>query len=179
MRQWHRWIGFPTAIVFIFIAITGIALQLDLVLSGKSPPGQHASKGTETSTLPETPELQQMVARVVDTAHTQAPELKVQRIELSFKDGGAQATIGAGDPFGPQLLIDAHTGAVIPVPERGTDWHLLLQDLHAGYSFGTVGRIISVLMGIALLVMCGTGFKVYYDLWVRRWRSGRRNPFWR
>jgi uncharacterized iron-regulated membrane protein len=46
----------------------------------------------------------------------------------------------------------------VPAP---ADFHLILKDLHAGYLFGWPDRVISILVGLALVVLAWTGLTMW------------------
>jgi uncharacterized iron-regulated membrane protein len=105
----------------VIIALSGIALQLDLWISG-----------------------------------TPAPDASLVREVLP--DGAARE----------------------PPPLReGLNWHGFLQGIHAGYIWGTFGRILSLLAGVALTILSVTGAWVYIDMFRRRAGNGNRQIFWK
>jgi uncharacterized iron-regulated membrane protein len=179
MRKWHRWLGFLSAIFFSYIAITGVALQFELWLSGHAPPGHDKPKPAEPSTLPDTMQINADIGRAMQIAKAQKPNLSTQKIEVSYSDKGGIVTIGGNSFESEKIMIDPKAGKIMPPPPKKIQWHGLFQDLHAGYSFGIVGRIISVLMGISLLVLSITGLMVYIDMFSRRKKNGgKNNLFW-
>lgn len=178
MRVWHRWFGFPTAFLFISIALTGVGLQIEQ-MAAPPEPGHGPMAPPSKSTLPADATLAAMVVRVAQSARQHDPGLKPQRIELAFTNSNTRGTVGAIAPFGPHITIDATTGSVIPEAHRGFDLHLFLLNLHAGFEFGLIGHVLSLAAGLALLTLCLTGLKVYFDLFIRRVKLQKRNPFWR
>lgn len=178
MRVWHRWVGFPSAVVLVFIALTGVGLQIEQMLVPPQP-GHGPSRVSSKSTLPADADLSAMVVRAARSARQHNPHLAPERIELAFTGAAGKATVGALAPFGPHITIDPATGAVIPEALPGFDLHLFLLDLHAGFEFGLLGHALSVAAGLALLTLCLTGLKVYFDMFIRRSRLAKHNPFWR
>ncbi len=181
MRSYHRWVGVPAAIFFLFIAFTGIGLQLDLWIQGKAPPGTEAREARPKSPpLPDDEALRAMVTRAADGFRQRHANEPVHMVEFSFDSQKPVASFrsGSGSHIVP-IRIDLATGREIPPPEPRFNWHNFLQDLHAGYRFGIVGRIISVLAGLSLIILVITGLNVYLDLFRRRRKAGKRNPFWK
>ncbi|MDK2770011.1 MAG: PepSY domain-containing protein [Sphingomonas sp.] len=179
LRTYHRWLAIISGIFMIFIALTGIALQLDLWITGTPPPGAERNDAPPPHrAMPD----RAAVARMTDTvfaAMATRTDVSVERIEFNFAAPAPFATVGSANPFGPAIRIDARTGAELPVEKMDTGLHGILQDIHAGYFFGLPGRILSVLLGVGLLVLSFTGLKVYFDLYLRRRKIGKKNPFWR
>ncbi len=56
-------------------------------------------------------------------------------------------------------------------------YHLII-DLHSGNYFGPVGKVVSALMGAALLFFSVSGLWMYIDMFRRRKRMGRSGIFW-
>lgn len=180
MRAFHRWFGLVGAVFMIFIATTGLALQLDLWITGNPVPGSEI-EAPPSSTLdqPRAAEVGRLAAAAVDAAERVRPGLQVRRVELAFGSGGVRATVGLPGPFADHVALDPTTGRVLQERRMTPGWHGWLQDLHAGYRFGLVGRLISVAMAVALLVLGITGLVIYVELYRRRRRAGRTALFWR
>lgn len=65
-------------------------------------------------------------------------------------------------------------------PERKTTtWNHWLKKVHSGEQFGPVGVAVSIASGVALLFFAISGIWMYLAMFLRRARSGLRDPFWR
>lgn len=180
MRRIHRWVGLVSAVFMVFIAITGLALQLDLWLTGTPPPSipKTTAAPPAPQPVPDDAALHASLQRVLDALR--GPEaLPAQQLTLRWDTAGVSVSAeGAG--FGAaKLLIDAqgqvHRQAAAPAPHG---YHMELQDLHAGYVLGTAGRVLSVVLALALLALGVTGLVIYTDLFQRRRKAGRHGWFW-
>lgn len=179
MRAYHRWFGLASAVFMIFVAATGLGLQIDLWITGNPVPGSELPQSAPTGVLPASPQLEADLARMIAIARIKRPDLPIQHVDISVSPTGDQAQIGAAGPFGPQLTLDLKTGAVLPQHQLSPGWHGWLQDLHAGYRFGLVGRIISALIAVSLLVLGITGLFLYMSLYSKRRKAGRSAMFWK
>lgn len=179
MRAFHRWFGIVGAVFMIFIALTGLALQIDLVVTGNPVPGSEHAAAPRPGPLPADAEIGRLAAASIAAARRARPAMVVEHLDLAFTPGGVRAVAGAASPFGDHLTLDARTGAVLPEWRLTPGWHNWLQNLHAGYSFGPVGRVLSAIMAVSLLALGVTGLIVYFDLYRRRRRGGRVNPLWK
>lgn len=159
-RRYHRWLALPFGLVLLWVAGTGIAMQVveiyDKGLFGEdhdAPPAK--------------------------TAATLIPA--AQAHEHDDHDEDAPAAVRA-----PALTTSAGSAAVAPVlprPPRSTaqQLHSLLQHLHSGEWFGPFGTIIQTLSGIALTFFTVSGMWMYYTMFRvrgRRERPGEPKWFW-
>jgi len=68
-----------------------------------------------------------------------------------------------------------------PPAKRGgrPDFYHLIIDLHSGNFFGPVGKVISALLGAAMLFFSVSGIWMYCDMFRRRKHIGRSGVFWK
>jgi uncharacterized iron-regulated membrane protein len=177
-RTLHRWVSISLALFFVLIAATGVGLQLDMWIEGKSPPGSEPplppARGQPAA------DAQAAIARALAIVSEERPGKPVTSVALDRM--GKTVVIGLKDSKPASLKIDLASGAVspaVPPPGETRGWHYILQDLHAGYFAGPFGRVLSTLAGFGLLFLSFTGFMVYWNLFRRRWKTGRKGLFWR
>lgn len=174
MRRWHRWAAIPAAVFLLLIAGTGVLLHLDMMRVGLPPAGSEQEPPPEVQ-IPSNEELAAMIAQLADAARAQ-DEVAVTSFQINLSGPRPTLVAGAGGPPGSaQVKIDAATGERIIDPPPPADYHYILQDLHAGYYFGWTGRILSILCGLALIILCVTGLQVW---WYMRTR-GRKGLYWK
>ncbi len=172
LRALHRWTGLVSAIFFMGIAVTAFALQADLWISGKAPPGQE-QPGPPPPTLPSDAQMQHYMENAILAARRDNSVTAARTLTLTF---GPNPT-ASFDQGGKK--IDVTTGQFLPAPPQKKDWHLILQDIHAGYFLGQFGRILSCLLAICLFMLSYTGLRVYIDMFKRRRKMGRKSLFWK
>ena len=66
-----------------------------------------------------------------------------------------------------------------PLIEGYEGLHGILQDIHAGYVFGTAGRILSILLACGLLVLSVTGIVMYVRMYKMRKKGNRHGWLWK
>lgn len=185
-RKIHRWFGSISAIFMLFIGITGLVLQLELWIVGKAPPGRSNGPPPVYDALAvDNTEAINLLATAMDAARAEFPNAEVGNIAVNLKNGRVSFT---GDNLDNQRAtsFDGNTGKYFAPKPKSTglrgfyeqDWHYIMQDLHAGYYFGFLGRLISCLMAISLIVLSITGLQVYLDMYTRRKKQGRKGLFW-
>lgn len=175
LRRWHRWAAIPAGLFLLFISVTGVLLHADMLRVGYKPPPSEPPGGRVVQPIPANDELASMISRLADEARAQ-DELQISQLQINLEGESIQLVAGSpGPPGSSQLKFDAASGEQIVVPRPPEDYHWLLQDLHAGYTFGWTGRIISMLSGIALIILCLSGLQVWWDMR----RRGRKGIYWK
>jgi len=206
MRHLHRWTMTVAALFFIYVAITGVTIQLidmgaiysnapaadpnmQSIREGIMGPPGFALISTADYTalpLPTDADVHKMLETVRVAARETVPTEPFKWVELRM-DGSAPVGIVSFAGVRPrQLKINAMTGTVIgPVPdaplfERGPpSAHDFIKNLHRGNVVGPVGAWIDFLVGLALLFMVISGLSVYFKMLGPRVAAGRKDWFWR
>jgi hypothetical protein len=184
MRKYHRWIGTLAAVFLIFIAASGVALQIEMARdhgggSPAAPPRMPAAGGGALSAEEIRRRIDAVLPQLLDNARRQAPDAPVIGVQLNIGAGGGlpdQVVVAAQGPR--QLFFDAATGEPATQAQHSRDLHLLLLRLHNGAFFGGAGIWLSILCGLCLLLLGITGLAVYVDMLLRRVRTGKRSAFW-
>ena len=178
MRQFHRWVAVIPSLLLIFIAATGILLQIDLIASGKPPPGGSKPRGEARPEvrLSKT-QIHDRLERALVAAEHAAPGAPINQINLTLGPARQSANVSIGSATPKRLALDLKSGRST-ISGEGEGLHYVLQNLHAGYVYGLPGQIVSILCGLTLLGLSATGLWVYVDMFRRRLKLGRRNPFW-
>jgi hypothetical protein len=65
-----------------------------------------------------------------------------------------------------------------PSQAQGMNLHRVIIGLHKGDLLGETGEWIGVICGLALFLLCLSGVIMYFELWRRRLRNGKRALFW-
>lgn len=182
MRPLHRWFGLVSAVFMMIIAVTGLALQIDLWATGTPPPGApHSESGAPPSPMAGSDvDVTAALSDALATLRETRPDFGYSSITISLRSGAPSIEFSKAGPGGARLVTTpagALTEIAPPLPPQGL--HGILQDIHAGYFAGLPGRILSCLMAIALLVFSITGLVMYTDMYRRRRKLGKRGVFWR
>lgn len=172
-RALHRWFGLVSAILFMGIAVTALGLQVDLWITGNPPPGQERKDAPPPPPLPSDAQVIEYAKNAMIAARSDSSLTTANTLTINF---GPKPTANF-ERKGKK--IDVTTGQFLPPPPKKTDWHYILQDIHAGYFLGTFGRILSCLLAISLFIISYTGLQIYIDLFKRRKKIGRKGLFWK
>jgi uncharacterized iron-regulated membrane protein len=178
-RQWHRWVSAPSALWFVFVAITGVLLaateffgeaeaERERLRDVVSPITTQLEASTWTSPL----------QRAFATAASTAPGAPVDRVEWHVKRRPSTVTLYLGKPSGGEdrkLVFDAATGALLTT-EDYADKPFLVR-LHSGEALGDGGLVFAMLFGLALLFVTISGVVLYLQM-RKPGGQGLRRVFW-
>jgi uncharacterized iron-regulated membrane protein len=174
----HRAIGVWLLPVFTVLAFTSVYLNLPRLIApavdavsplSKAPAG-HRRQLEDVKVGPD---------QAVAVARAAVPFARPNSVFRDLRNGRYSVWLQRADdpsPYGNNVAyVDFVTGDLIGVRlsksgsagDQFMDWQL---PLHNGMAFGLAGRIVIAVSGIAMAVMCVTGFYV----WWRKWRDGRR-----
>lgn len=175
MRRWHRWAAIPAGLLLFFVALTGVLLHLDMIRVGQHPPGHDPNPPKAVVAMPTDRDLALMIGRLAAAARKE-PGFKPQSLTIDLTPPQPVLVASAGQgPEGKQIRFDAVSGQRINLPPPLADFHYVLQDIHAGYFLGWTGRILSILVGLALIVLSVTGIEMW---WTMR-KRGQKGIYWK
>jgi uncharacterized iron-regulated membrane protein len=208
MRNLHRWTMTIAALFLIYVASTGVVIQLIdmatlyLHAPASSPnmrsihDGINGAPGFEVisvtdyaaKALPASADPEVNLATVLAAARAVVPAEPFNWVELRMDGDRPVGVVALGGSHPHQLKFDALTGAALgstespPLfggPGHSQSAHDLVKDLHRGNMYGNVGLWLNLFTGIALLVMTISGLLLYFKLLGVRRKTGRTQWFWR
>lgn len=177
MRKYHRWVSAVAAIFLLFVAVTGVILQVQRLTGGDGDEEADRPRATALSTALPSPAYAALVSRTLDAARQRAPNAAVASVVLRGDGNSIQGVVQfPGDPL-REITVDARSGRVVS-DERHEAESLILR-IHSGEILGEPGVVLGVLWGLALVVLLVTGGWVYLDMYRRRAKgTGKRGLFW-
>jgi uncharacterized iron-regulated membrane protein len=209
MRTLHRWTMLVAAVLLVYVATTGITIQLidmkSLYLHAPAsdpnmqsiregimgPPG-FAVISTEDYTaarLPAGVDPMKLLATVQTAARLAAPSETFSWVELRMDGTTPVGIVVTGGSSARRFEFNALTGEAIGVPQIESAYaifsrgppsaHDTLKGFHRGDVIGKAGGWLSLLTGSALVVMVVSGLSVYFKMLAARSKGGRAAWFWR
>lgn len=133
-------------------------------------------------------ELAEMARTTLSAFHSVAPESAIKVLRLRYFAGYPQGIVVAASHDATQFVFNAVTGRAMSETEPGYpstgfpfgwEGHQVLKAIHSGEMFGMPGRWFETLGGLAMVYLSVSGIVMYYQMWLRRRRSGRQALFWR
>lgn len=177
-RTLHRWAALLFAPLMLLIAATGVMLQGELWLTGRTPPG-HPAPADPRQDAPAADALQQDAQTALAEVNRRYPGAGIRRMDARKVGERLVVSFELERADSRKAQVDVVDRRIVPAEPKRRDFHYLLLDIHAGFAAGQVGRIVSLLCGLALLWLTATGASVYLNLFRRRHKAGRKNPFWK
>lgn len=125
---------------------------------------------------------------MLNTTLAVAPEAAIKVVRLRYYAGMPQGVLvaGLGDDT-HQMVFNTLTGRHAGLTEPGYPptgfpfgWqaHQIAKNVHRGSFFGLTGRMMDLFAGLSMLYLSISGVVMYCEMWNRRRRNGRTNPFW-
>ena len=192
-RTLHRWASVISIIVLVSLSITGTLLAINSVGMAMHQwlhprhGAPNALEGDFSSPLQDA-ELSAMTAATLAAFHQAHPGTGIKVLRLRYFSGFPQGIVVAADPDTTQLVYNTSTGAPMGLTEKGYpdpgmpfgwEWNQRLKRIHRGDVFGMGGRWLVTLSALAVAYLAISGIVLYYQAWVRRYRSGRPALLWR
>jgi uncharacterized iron-regulated membrane protein len=190
-RTLHRVIAAAAGAFLLVVALSGTLLGLGSL--GVSTyrlihHGNRAGLTVDASSPLADDELPGMLHTTLAAYGALSPSGLVKVIRLRYFAGMPQGVIVTGDEESRQLAFNAATGRRAslsgpgyPVTGQPFGWQedQIVKQIHRGDFIGLSGRWISLFAGLSMLFLSISGAVMYFDLWRRRRRTGRRALFWR
>jgi hypothetical protein len=200
MRALHRWVMLPVAIILVYLAVTGLAIQAIDIVALQSPGAKWSQEIASIREGPEGPPfftgmtppmpsagdltLAQLPAQMtagIEAARAAAPGAGILSLELRELAGTPQAVVTVAGSPPRTFVVDTMTGTLAPaeLENNARSLHDTVKAWHRGNIVGAAGVWINALTGVALLVLCLTGAILYFRMLEQRRKLGRRGLLWK
>lgn len=150
-RRWHRVGAIVVALPFVVVILTGLLLQLKKEVAWVQPPTQQGAQ--ETPTLPYAELL--VAVRGVPEAEVEGWQ-DIDRLDVRPDKGMVKVRCRNGI----EVQVDNHSGKVLQVAVRRSDW---LESLHDGSWFHDRAKLwIFLPAGVVVLGLWLTGLYLWW-----------------
>lgn len=195
-RRLHRWTSIVVAAFVLNIAISGCILAygeiqlhffLDHGIGAPLYPRPSPLPPVSAGVLPR--EVNTLLQTAYQAALKDSPTARITAIQLIQRDGIAKSLVTLGGETPKTLAFNAASGQ--PVADWTTggvqvgngyfaDWHQAVKRIHRGDIIGHFGgRFIDMGAGLALLYLVISSLALYFDMFQRRNKLGRKGWFWK
>ena len=116
------------------------------------------------------------------------PATPIRALRARIYADHEQAVVVTAGPVTRQRVFDVATGQEVGLSESyypasgfplGMDVHEWVKHFHSGYLFGLPARVLDLLAGLALVFLSVSGLIMYFEMYRRRVRAGRKGAFWK
>jgi hypothetical protein len=209
LRTFHRWTMTIAALFLVYVAGTGVIIQLidmkslythapasdptmQSIREGIMGPPGFAVISTADYTaarLPVKADLGQLVATVQKAARAVVRSEALSWVELRMDGNTPVGIVAVSGANAHRLKFNALTGEAMGSAESESPFamfnhgppspHDVMKGLHRGDFIGHVGAWISLLVSLLLVTMVISGLTLYFNMLANRQKSGRPGWFWR
>ena len=198
-RSTHRAVSILAAAFLLIVSISGTLLAFDTFALGiygmtHANAGKYSRFpvgmiGDLSSPLPDT-KLPTMLITTLSAFKAGKGDVPIKVLRLRYYSGMPQGlVISGGDRADDtkQIVFNAETGKTASMTEPtypyqgfpfGWEEHEFMKQIHRGDALGVPGRLMDFFAGLSLVFLSASGLLMYADLLRRRWRYGRKQPFW-
>ncbi len=183
-RSLHRTISVIAAVLLLCVAFSGTWLGFESVYSALQPRGQGGPR--EPATLSDADALQ-MVGATLASFRALEPQTPIKALRVRMFGTMKQGVVIAGGAATRQVLINTANGKLASLTEPeypkvgfpfGLQTHEDIKHFHSGALFGLPARWLSLLAGLSLVYLSISGVVMYFDLWSKRKKIGRKGFLW-
>jgi uncharacterized iron-regulated membrane protein len=167
VRKWHRKLAIVLGLFFMFQALTGIISQNSYSLNRLTSPELHKVSGVAADRI--------KPGKLVELIADLEPEFNVAHamFPLERENGSAIVIMGGRDKtkhdMSYLMTVDPYANKILSERQSVGGWVEWALYLHLGYFFGTLGKIVTVILGLSLVVFSALGM----TLW---WRTRHISP---
>jgi len=187
LRRLHRWVSTLIGLFLLVMAGTGALLQSQFLIHGFPPPPGLSVPGDGGTGGPGVPlgGLRAQVGEALAIVSSRYPRARFQSLLVARRGALTYATLtiqGAAQP----VTIDVATGNAISLPPAAPppagkldlEIHQLAFEIHTGQLFDLPGEVMTLLCGLSLLFLAGSGLWLLVRMYRQRLRSGKSGLFW-
>lgn len=187
-RGLHRAVSVVAAAFLLCMAFSGtwIGYESSMSALGRSPAAGGARQRNPIIPLHDD-EVQKMTATTLAAMQRLHPDTPIKAIRLRTFGQMKQGVVITGGDKADQLVFNAENGQLASLTEPsypnsnfpfGVQVHENMKHFHSGEMFGVSGQLMNLFAGLSLIFLSISGLTVYFDMWLKRRKSGRSNLLW-
>ena len=169
-RKLHRWLGFAAAILFLFVAVTGVILQFQQLFGAEEAKKEALAQLTSPVSLSQALQPASALDRARAAVLLRFGDRPVDSLDWQIKGPDQFFTVHLGGSEPLRVQVNAAHGLIINVESDKEDFFVRL---HSGEIVGDGGKVLGLGWGLGLVFMVITGFIVYLQLYRARRKKER------
>ena len=169
-RKLHRWVGFAAAILFLYVAVTGVILQFQQLFGAEEAQKETLAQVTSPVSLSQALQPASALDRARTAVLLRFGDRPVDSVDWQIKGSEQFFTFHLGGPDPLRVQVNAAHGLITNVESDEEDFFVRL---HSGEIVGDGGKVLGLGWGLGLVFMVVTGFVVYLQLYRARRKKER------
>ena len=169
-RKLHRWVGFAAAILFLYVAVTGVILQFQQLFGAEEAQKETLAQVTSPVSLSQALQPASALDRARTAVLLRFGDRPVDSVDWQIKGSDQFFTFHLGGPDPLRVQVNAAHGLITNVESDEEDFFVRL---HSGEIVGDGGKVLGLGWGLGLVFMVVTGFVVYLQLYRARRKKER------
>ena len=169
-RKLHRWVGFVAAILFLYVAATGVILQFQQLFGAEEAQKETLAQVTSPVSLSQGLQPASALDRARTAVLLRFGDRPVDSVDWQIKGSDQFFTFHLGGPDPLRVQVNAAHGLITNVESDEEDFFVRL---HSGEIVGDGGKVLGLGWGLGLVFMVVTGFVVYLQLYRARRKKER------
>lgn len=189
----HRAFALICGIFLVVVTLSGAwlaveSLGLALYFKEMRTSGKPMGPPPDASSPLRDAELPAMLHTTLAAYHRLRPDIKIRVVRLRYYGDMPQGAVISDGEEARQYVFNAVTGRRVSETELGYPrtpfpfgWqaHQIAKSIHRGDFFGLTGRWMDLLAGFAMIYLSVSGIVMYYELWKKRRKAGRKGLIWK
>ena len=169
-RKLHRWIGFAAAILFLYVAVTGVILQFQQLFGAEETHKETLAAITSPVSLGQVLQPASALDRARTAVLLRFGDRPVDSVDWQIKGPDQFFTFHLGGSEPLRVQVNAAHGLITNVESDEEDFFVRL---HSGEIVGDGGKVLGLAWGLGLVFMVITGFVVYLQIYRARQKKER------
>ena len=169
-RKLHRWLGFAAAILFLYVAVTGVILQFQQLFGVEEQQKEMMARVTSPVSLSQALQPGSALDGGRIVVLQRFGNRPIDSIDWQIKGARQSFTFHLGGPKPLRVQVDASQARITKVESDEEDFFVRL---HSGEVIGDGGKFLGLGWGLGLLFMVVSGFIVYLQLYKGRQKKER------
>lgn len=169
-RKLHRWLGFVAAALFLYVAVTGVILQVQQLFGAEEEQKEALARLTSPVSLSQALRPGTDLERARTAVLQHFGSRPVDGIDWQIKGPQQFFTFHLGGPDPVRVHVSAAQAQITSVESDEEDFFIRL---HSGEIIGDGGKAIGLGWGFGLVFMVVTGFIVYLQMYRARQKKER------
>ena len=189
-KSLHRWTSIVAALFLVVTTLSGAWLAVESLIFGYYMTAQHKlppRPRIDPSAPLKDAELPAMLHTTLTAYHQAMPGVAIRVVRLRYFGGMPQGAVISDGEVAKQLVFNAVTGRRVSTSEPGYPvtgfpfgWraHQIAKSIHRGDYIGMPGRFTDLIAGLSMIYLSVSGIVMYWDLWSKRRKAGRKGLVW-